>query len=89
MEFEVVSMQYERYDQLTTEDEERRRTGAGTTVGAIESGSCRPVKRTRSCVVDMTGEDDGDVFVQPARWGPSFHFTVAVKRLIAVDDPEE
>ncbi|KAG5482125.1 hypothetical protein CUR178_05982 [Leishmania enriettii] len=89
MEFEVVSMQYERHDRLTTEDEERRRTGAGATVGVGESGSCRPVKRTRAYVADTIGEDDGDAFVQPARWGPSFHFAVAVKRLIAVDDPEE
>ncbi|TPP55143.1 hypothetical protein CGC20_37940 [Leishmania donovani] len=60
MEFEVVSIRYERRGELKTMEKEPNKVSVCATAAVESSGSCP--------------------------WGPSFAFTVSVKRLIAVDD---
>ncbi|KAG5481475.1 hypothetical protein LSCM1_05492 [Leishmania martiniquensis] len=96
IEFEVLSIRYERPDTWTEAEAERRswrRTAAGVAIS--HRPSRRSVKRARACAASVAEDDDnkdgsggGDAFVQPARWGSSFEFTVAVKRLISCEDFE-
>ncbi|AYU77780.1 hypothetical protein LdCL_170007600 [Leishmania donovani] len=85
MEFEVVSIRYERRGELKTMEKEPNKVSVCATAAVESSGSC-PVKRARFDAADIHEEDHDDAFVRPAQWGPSFAFTVSVKRLIAVDD---
>ncbi|CAG9572241.1 conserved hypothetical protein [Leishmania major strain Friedlin] len=86
MEFEVVSIRYERHSELKTMEKEPNKVRVCATAASVESGGSCPVKRARFDAAGIDEEDHDDAFVRPAQWGSSFAFTVSVKRLITVDD---
>ncbi|CAJ1021427.1 hypothetical protein Q4I32_002600 [Leishmania shawi] len=86
LEFELMTIRYEQRGRLKEVEEETNKTRVGAAAAVGKSIGRWPVKRARCDAAMTTEKDHNDAFIQPAQWGPSFAFAVAVKRLIAASD---